>query len=414
MAGGTTTGGRSILHKNNHTFGDYAMIRKLEIENFMSLKNVKIDLAPLTVFIGGNASGKSAVFKALVTLSKLLGGTPLRGKDGEFHLEDGVALDDLVWKGNSGLPVKFRVWLDEAPDPTYTLELSKRAEGWSVIREILRIGGRKIEVDENHSFDHPTERFGQKSWKPPLRATLRYLIHPFINDSAARPSIEPILTLTDRIGKWYRYRPSASDIARFVRAEAKEKNFFVRENGWGVALMLQALQGSKRELFTALEGDLRKLFPHVKTVGFKTDWQGVRLTFTTDRSEDPIPAPQESDGVLLATFLLWRLYTAGESVQICLEEPENGLHPHLLGDRLELLKKFTNPPTGLERAPVQILVATHSRELLRVVRAHHSALFNELRVVEFDPNSGTSVTALKNWRDAHHLIEELEWKEKNK
>jgi len=72
------------------------MIRKIAIENFMSLRNIEIALEPLTVFVGTNASGKSAVFKALVTLSKLLGGTPLRGKEGDFNLDDGVTLDDCV------------------------------------------------------------------------------------------------------------------------------------------------------------------------------------------------------------------------------------------------------------------------------------------------------------------------------
>jgi len=394
------------------------MIRKIEIENFMTLKHVTIDLEPLTVFVGANASGKSAVFKALVTLSKLLNGTAVRGKGGDFNLEDGVTLDDLVWRGNSGFPIRFRVWLENNADdnnPTYSLELTKRAEGWSVTSEKIRAGGESIEVDENRSFVHATERQGDKSWKPPLRATLRYLVHAFVNDSAARQGIEPILKLAEGIGHTWRYRPSASDIARFVKTATenplirgprpKEGNFYVRENGWGVALLLQRLQGEKREIFTAIENDLRGMFGHIQTIGFKTDWQGVRLTFMTERSEDPIPAPQESDGVLLAVFLLWRLYTAGSSDCICLEEPENGLHPHLLGDRFDVLKKFAYPEGG--KPAVQILVATHSRELLRFVRAHHSALFNELRVVEFDSSSGSSVTRLSNYRDAHHLLDEL-------
>src|SRR5439155_2773492 len=196
------------------------MIRKIEIENFMSLKHATIELEPLTVFVGANAAGKSAVFKALVTLSKLLNGTALRGKGGDFNLEDGVTLDDLVWRGNSGFPIKFRVWLENDADdskPTYSLELTKRAEGWSVTCEKLRAGRESIEVDENRFFVHPTERQGDKLWKPPLRATLRYLVHAFVNDSAARPVIEPILKLADGIGHTWRYRPSASDIARFVK-----------------------------------------------------------------------------------------------------------------------------------------------------------------------------------------------------
>lgn len=44
------------------------MLRKIRIENFMSLRDATVDLEPLTVLIGVNAAGKSAVFKALAVV----------------------------------------------------------------------------------------------------------------------------------------------------------------------------------------------------------------------------------------------------------------------------------------------------------------------------------------------------------
>jgi len=382
------------------------MIRRIEFENFMSLKNCRVDFEPLTIFIGPNASGKSAIFKGLVTLSKLLSGAPVRGPKGEFYLEDGVTLDDLVWGGNSGLSIKFRVWFLEDTDdnnPGYSLELAKRPEGWSVTHERIRTENGWIYVDEDHPFEHQTERFGNKSLKPPMRASLCYLVHPFANDSAARPMIEPIISMGKRFGLTWRYRPSASDIASFVQRSAETKTFFVQENGRGLALVLQELQGSKRDVFLAIEKEVCRLFPHIKTIGFKSDRQGTRLAYMTNRSEDPIPAPQESDGVLLATFTLWRLYTAGQFLKICLEEPEGGLHPYFLGDRYQLLKKFAYPEES--RPSVQILVATHSRDFLRTLKTHPATLFPELRIVDFDLYSGTSVKKLSHYREVHNLFE---------
>ena len=348
------------------------MLRKVEFENFMSLKNVSLDLRPLTVFIGPNASGKSAVFKGLVTFSKLMNRAPVRGPQGEFALEDGVTLDDIVWGGNSGLPIRFRAWFDDdVEEPGYTVELMKRAEGWSVTREKLRTSDGWIEVDEGKPFNHATERVGTKEHRPPLRGTLRYVVHPFFNDSAARPTIQPIIEFSERFGQTWRYRPSASDIARFVRRPSgpHARPTYVGENGSGLAAELQALQGSKRDVFEKIEKAICDLFPHIRSIGFKTDWQGVRLSFMTNRSEDLLPAPQESDGVLIATFLYWRLYTAGgPSLRVCLEEPENGLYPFLLGDRFQLLKNFASGEQG--PGPVQILIATHSRDLLRTVKTH--------------------------------------------
>jgi predicted ATPase len=170
-----------------------------------------------------------------------------------------------------------------------------------------------------------------------------------------------------------------------------------------VALELQSLsQGGKheREAFQKIENAVSQVFPHVKGISFKSDWQGVRLTFLTDRSEDPIPAPQESDGVLLATFLFWRLYTGGPTMKVCLEEPENGLHAFLLAERFQALKRFAYGE-GL-----QMLVATHSPEFLRALKAHPMALWKELRLVGFTPALGTSVKGLSNFHEVTSLIEQ--------
>jgi len=383
------------------------MIRKFEVENFMSLRRVSVDLGPLTVFIGPNGSGKSALFKAMVILSRLLNGAPVRAlRTGEFVMEAGVTFDDIVYGGNSGLPIKFRVWFDEdGQEPGYTLELKKGVGGWSVIRERIRHGDNWIEVDEDHPFRHPTERGTPRVLAPPMRASLTYLVQPFVNDSAARPAIEPVIQLAERYGFAYRYRPSASDIASVVTPSSDAgRTFYVAENGRGVGFELQAVQGSNRDVFEAIEKAVCSVFPHIKAIGFKTDWRGVRLSFRTDRSEDLIPAPQESDGVLLATFLFWRLYTENPSIKVCLEEPENGLHPFLLAERFQVLKDFAYGKAG---APgVQLLVATHSPEFLRAVKAHPTALWSEIRLVEFTPGAGTSVRGLRHYREAANLIEE--------
>ncbi len=380
------------------------MIRKIQFENFMSLRNVTIDLKPLVLFIGSNGAGKSAIFKGLTILSKLLNGVPLRGPKGEF-IAEGVVFDDIVWNGNSGLTIKFRVWFDDdGEEPGYTLELNKRGPGWNVSREKIRSGDGWIEVDENHPYQHPTERGVPRIHTPPLRATLRYLVYPYVNDSAARPVIEPILQLTERFGQAYRYRPSAIDISNFVAPITEPgQRIRVGDNGYGVAAELQALQGSNRELFEQIEQAVCRLFPHIRAIGFKTDYLGVRLSFRTARSEDLIPAPQESDGVLIATFLFWRLYTGNPALKVCIEEPENALHGFLLADRFQALKEFAYRDDG--RA-IQLLVATHSPEFLRAIKAHPQALWKEIRLVEFVEGQGTSVRGLASFREAANLIEQ--------
>jgi len=370
----------------------------------MSLRDVSVDLDPLTIFVGPNGSGKSAVFKGLVTFARLLNGAPVRSAKGEFALEPGVTFDDLVWSGNSGLPIRFKAWFEADDDPSYVVELRKGSEGWSIVHERLRTDDGFIEVDVNTPFEHGTERRGTIRHQPPLRASLTYLVHPFANDSEAAPRIHPILAFAERFGKAWKYRPSASDIASFVSFPTTPgATLYVRENGWGLAAQLQALQGSKRDVFSSIERAVCTLFSHVRSIGFNTDWQGVRLSFLTNRSQDMIPAPQESDGVLLATFLFWRLFTSEPSLKVCLEEPENGLHPFLLADRFRMLKEFAYGESGLPRC--QLLISTHSPEFLRAIRAHPMDLWKEIRLVEHNEVTGTSVKRLSRFHEAHRLID---------
>ncbi len=100
--------------------------------------------------------------------------------------------------------------------------------------------------------------------------------------------------------------------------------------------------------------------------------------------------------------LLWRLYTAGKTVKtVCLEEPENGLHPLLLAERFEILNKFARHEEGLPG--MQLLVATHASEFLRPVHAHPAALWGEIRLTVFTTDGGTSIRPLRDYREAANL-----------
>ena len=385
------------------------MIRRVRVQNFLSLKDTTVDLSPLTIFIGPNASGKSAVFKALVALSKLLRSVPLRGPRGEFTFDPAVTLDYLVWQGNSGLPVVFEVWFPDDPDeePGYTLELRKGDLGWSVSRERIRLPDGWFDSAEQ-ALQFPTERLGVVELSAPgrpYRGTLCHLVWPFRNDEAASSRVAPFRDLADRVGEIWRYRPSANDIASFAKpaqAENGKRWMYVRENGWGLSLELQRLQGTHRALFESIERELHEVFPHVRFIGFQTERSGVRLAFTTDRSEDIVPAPEESDGVLLTTFLLWRVYTAPPNMRLCLEEPESGVHPYLLQQRCRLLRRFASAADG--REPVQLLVATHSADFIGTLEERTDAL-DIIRVVEFDRERGTIVRGLSDVAQVDTLLD---------
>lgn len=383
------------------------MIRRLRVQNFLCLKDTTVDLGPLTLLIGPNASGKSALCRAFVAISKLLHQFPVRGPQGEFNLEPGVTLDQLVWRGNAGLPISFHVWFQEDPDnePGYFVELIKEARGWSVARETVR---SKTWFDTaTQVLEFPTERRGVQRFQAPLRATLSHLVYPYRDDQQARTIVTSFLEVAERYGFAWRYRPSASEIASFWRAptndEGQPARVFVGESGAGLPVVLQRLQGQDRPLFTRIEEGLHEFFPHIRFINFQSDRLGVALAFTTDRSEDLVPAAVESDGVLLTTFLLWRLFTGPSELKLCcLEEPENGTHPYLLARRYNLIKQVTQPTVG--QPSLQVILSTHSTDFLNAIEDPEETV-NVVRVVQFDPQQGTVVTPLAGKHQLQILLD---------
>lgn len=376
----------------------------------MCLKDVTVNLEPLTIFAGPNSSGKSALFKALSTFTKLLWYPTHGGHYGDFNVEYGVGLDDVVWNRDSALPIIFEVWFSEhnSGDPDYAMELQRDYSGWNITRECFQLNGTWVDTSRS-PFEAETSR-GKRSWPNPPRpyaAPLAYLTARFMKDSIAGKYIAPLQDLRSRLGEARRYRPSASDIAAFVRPNVdskKSRQFEVEGTGRGLPLVLRELYTRDRKAFSQIEETLRGLHVHITEMRFKSDWRGVGLFYKTTRTIDDIPANLESDGVLLTTFLLWRVHSASANLKLCIEEPENGMHISALKQRYELLKYFTTE--SLDRPQVQILVATHSRDFLNAIKSRRD-IVRTVRVIEFSPTAGTAVHELSHYRQIDQLLDEF-------
>ena len=384
------------------------MLTRFRVQNFLCLKDVTVDLGPLTMFIGPNSSGKSALFKAMGTLSRLMR-FPVRGDvKGDFNVEPGITFDDAVWHGDTSQPITFSVWFRDNPtaEPDYTMELKRGYAGWSVTNEGFMFEGQWQNTSER-GFTLP-DLLGQgKKWATPARATLPYQTYYASRDPKFAQYLQPIQNIRDKIGIVRRYRPSPSDVASFVKplpGRNPQWELEVDESGKRFPIALQNVWKADRSTFETIQQKLHEMHPHINNIDFLVDWRGTGILYKTDRVPFGTPASLESDGVLLSSFLLWRLYTSGDNFKLCLEEPENGVHVASLRQRYECLKSFL-ATTGGERH-VQILVSTHSRDLLNAIQSRQSML-DEIRVVEFDQVEGTSIHTLHHYRQINQLLDEV-------
>jgi len=107
---------------------------------------------------------------------------------------------------------------------------------------------------------------------------------------------------------------------------------------------------------------------------------------------------QVSDGTMLVLAFLVLQYQNPPVDIITIEEPERALHPYLLDELIQFLRKMTTGEIG--KKPVQVVLATHSAELLEYVRPE------EVRFLTRSPEDGSvqvneAPTDTTNWQQVY-------------
>jgi predicted ATPase len=127
----------------------------------------------------------------------------------------------------------------------------------------------------------------------------------------------------------------------------------------------------------------------------------MRLRFQDRWHPNAWYSPSEvSDETMLVLAYLMLQYQTAPVELVAIEEPERGLHPYLLGEVVKLLRDLATGKLG-PRA-IQVVLATHSAELLEFVRPEEVRFLDRLpedgsvRVRQIDITSPTWQAA---WRE---------------
>src|SRR5260221_494053 len=109
-----------------------------------------------------------------------------------------------------------------------------------------------------------------------------------------------------------------------------------------------------------------------------------------------------ADGTILTFALLLLQYQPNAPDIIGIEELERGLHPYLLGQIVDVLRAMTTGELG--RSPVQIVLATHSAELLEFLEPEEVRFFtrdSKTGLVRVDP----APVDTPEWRNAYEVYQ---------
>lgn len=146
---------------------------------------------------------------------------------------------------------------------------------------------------------------------------------------------------------------------------------FADENGNGLASVYQAINSRTARAFIAIEESLQRLFPSVASLQVQPVNPTNHSLFVTLRDGSVLAPEQMSEGMLYYLAFAALQHLSPVAV-LCVEEPENGLHPARIKEVVGMLRRISEGGT-------QVILATHSPLVLN----------------ELDPTEVTVVTRPK-------------------
>ena len=323
------------------------MLKRILIENFKSISHQQISLAPITVLIGPNRSGKSSILQALGVLKGFVENAK-RPIDALFDLYS-VNLGsykDVVYKHNDELLMKIGV----------------------------DIGNE--DVDLNFSFQLGSQSSTSISWKKPFKVEAESLItlpwSPKPEEASFKYDDEDLTFVWNGLDAAVKPepKPELSELINIHKKEIQNMHILLSNRGF----MRPIYQRKKAQLPITLSVTEDEIASLLEDADFETRVQawtqdvfGVRVEAKTVPPNVSLIsrlryfAPNivnEGFGLNQATYMFSVLAAAKEGSLIGIEEPEISLHPRA---QSKLASVFLDVAETMNKC---ILITTHSEHLL--------------------------------------------------
>lgn len=405
------------------------MLTRLEVKGFKNLRDVVVDFGPFTCIAGPNAAGKSNVFDAIQFLAELADRPLMEAAESVRGTRSERSADprDLFWDDGPG---ERAMWLAAEMIVPHDIEddFGQPAEATTTfLRYELEIGyepptglergGRLALFAESLThitlsdafrhlrFPHAAGRFRRKIVLG-HRSASAYI-------STDRSGDEPVIKVHGDGGS--RGRPRTSSATRTpsttvrttsikddptILAARREMQSWRRLSLEPSALRTEdryadrgvmtsdgrhlpaalhrmatrptAAGVAPRDVYARVASRLRQLTGvDVDTIDVDADDARELLTLRLrERSGREIPARSLSEGTLRFLALCVMHEDAAFGGVICMEEPENGIHPANIAAMVQLVKDLAVDPDdepGLDNPLRQVIINTHSPSIVRLI-----------------------------------------------
>ncbi len=328
-------------------------INRIKINGFRRLKEVDLQVRPFMVLIGANGVGKTSMLDAFSLLSASASGnlnSVLSQFGGISNLltrsksEDVSFLVDMTVPGHQPLE--------------YDLRLAPRANGYSIVREILSQKRGHPEpfkhIDSSDKdiryYEIDEERLVRPNWEHnPLETSLFQVPKMFRQPEEMRR----ILATTTQY-----HVLDVGPRAPVKLPQPMKPATLPGADGEDLVPYLYYLRESDRKRFDSIIDTLQAAFPGFEELNFPPVAAGMlAMTWKDKNFKKPIYMNELSEGMLRFLWLVSLLQSPDLSTITMIDEPEVSLHPELLSLMSDLMREAAKR--------TQLIIATHSDRFIR-------------------------------------------------
>lgn len=340
-------------------------IEALRLKNYKVFKELRLnDLPNMAVFLGANGVGKSTLFDVFGFLHDALINNIRSALMKRGGFKEVISREQ---KGPIEIEIKFRPEPGE-PLVTYELHIDLDKEGVpGVAREILKYRrgghgkpwhfldftfgkGTAIVNEEEYGKEGVQEKREEQMLDSPDILAIKAL--------GQLQKFKQVATFRRLIEGWH-----VSDFHIQAARASQDPGYaeHLSTTGENLPLVAQFMYEHCRPEFDVILKKMEQRVPGVVNVKAVPSIEGrIVLQFQDGTFKDPFVARYVSDGTIKMFAYLLLMHDPKPHPLLCIEEPENQLHPDLLRELAEEFKSYT-------LAGGQVFISTHSPDFLNSV-----------------------------------------------
>lgn len=358
------------------------MIKEIRLKNFYSFKDCTIPLnGDVNVLIGINGSGKSNLLKAITLLKEGVAGVGLRR-----HILDTLGgFDNIIFKGRDSkndqrIELAFRfdkkvlskngyVFLH---DFIYTITIIKvgSLNNYYVYEKVESARGSMYLLFENgqgqlfeNINDNPDKWYSIKfqGLEPTELALSR------IFESDRFPKIAVLQSAIREIAVYPYFDTTGNSPIRKPMLPTSEKRLL--SDGTNLPQILNTIKINHKSSYQKIVEKLNEVNAQFKGIDFHFIGGNIELMLEESNFNASVHVSNISDGTLRYLCLLSILFNPDRGEFICIEEPENFLHPDMISNISNAILDASGDSS--------LVIPTHSDRLLNHFEIEHVRVFEK-------------------------------------